>query len=136
MTLRSSSQLTQAVDTLRRYGFTPVYAQRMSASSTRPTGLWVVGKKLMKPEEIDRTRRKTRPWIHAQVRPPNRPFSFTAAFGINTLIAGKDEYQVPIRTTGNPSWEEMWRETRPPSPHSFLEGGAYLLFGNVRQATP
>ena len=44
--------LARAADTLRRYGYSPVYAQRHSTSSTRQTGRWVVGTKLMKPDEL------------------------------------------------------------------------------------
>jgi hypothetical protein len=53
-TARSFTRLARAADTLRRFGYTPVYAQRESASSMEETGLWVVGRKLMKPDELIR----------------------------------------------------------------------------------
>jgi hypothetical protein len=52
ITLHRFNPLARAADTLRRYGYAPVYAQRKSASSTQPTGLWVVGTRLMKPDEL------------------------------------------------------------------------------------
>ena len=45
-------ELVSAVNALRRSGFSPVCAQRHSDSSTIETGLWVVGRKLLRPDEL------------------------------------------------------------------------------------
>jgi len=50
--VRRSIHSARAADTLRRYGFAPVYAQRQSDLSTKETGLWVVGTMLMKADEM------------------------------------------------------------------------------------
>jgi hypothetical protein len=52
--IRAASTLfvVQAANTLRRHGFAPVYAQRYSDHTTRETGLWVVGKQLLRPDEV------------------------------------------------------------------------------------
>jgi hypothetical protein len=51
-------RLDAAVNTLRRRGFSPVYAQRTSDTSTRETGLWVVGRMLLVPEDVIALARK------------------------------------------------------------------------------
>ena len=56
-------QLVNAATVLRKAGFAPVYAQRLSDTSIVPTGLWVVGKKLLRPDEVlalaERKRKET-----------------------------------------------------------------------------
>jgi hypothetical protein len=52
MDCESPFVLAQSVTTLRRHGFAPVHAQRVSDSSTRKTGLWVVGKEVMTPDAL------------------------------------------------------------------------------------
>lgn len=48
----ASLPAAQAANILRRHGYAPVYAQRCSDHSTSETGLWVVGRKLLRPDEL------------------------------------------------------------------------------------
>jgi hypothetical protein len=50
--------LEKAAETLRRNGFAPVYAERLSIRSTRLTGRWVVGIKVMEPDQLMELARK------------------------------------------------------------------------------
>jgi len=47
-----TGRLGSAVTSLRRRGYTPVYAQRSSELSTDETGLWVVGRKVLTVDEV------------------------------------------------------------------------------------
>jgi hypothetical protein len=49
---RAALRSADAANILRRQGFAPVYAQRLSDFSTKETGLCVVGTRLMKPDEL------------------------------------------------------------------------------------
>jgi hypothetical protein len=56
---QASTRLAQAAaTTLRRCGYAPVYAQRGSDLSTKETGLWVVGARLMTLDELVELARK------------------------------------------------------------------------------
>jgi hypothetical protein len=47
-----TGRLSRAVTTLRRRGYSPVHAQRSSEESVEETGLWIVGQKLLTPDEV------------------------------------------------------------------------------------
>ena len=51
-TFPRSARLIAAVAMLRRRGFAPVFAERVSDDSTSETGNWIVGRLVLTPDEV------------------------------------------------------------------------------------